>query len=89
MMKAILTVVGQDKVGIVASVSQFLSQEQINILDISQTILDKYFTMMMAVYIPEKCDLKELETKLSALGQELKVEINLRNEAVYNAMHQL
>ncbi|KRL87484.1 ACT domain-containing protein [Ligilactobacillus apodemi] len=88
-MKAILTVVGQDKVGIVAEVSRFLAEEQINILDISQTILDGYFTMMMAVMVPENSDVKQIATKLAELGQALKVDINLKNEEIYRAMHQL
>ncbi|MBD5068681.1 MAG: ACT domain-containing protein [Lactobacillus sp.] len=88
-MKAILTVVGQDKVGIVAEVSRFLAEEQINILDISQTILDGYFTMMMAVMVPENSDIKQIATKLAELGQALKVDINLKNEEIYRAMHQL
>lgn len=88
-MKAILTVVGQDKVGIVAEVSRFLAEEQINILDISQTILDGYFTMMMAVMVPENSDVKQIATKLAELGQALKVDTNLKNEEIYRAMHQL
>ncbi len=88
-MKAILTVVGQDKVGIVAEVSRFLAEQGINILDISQTILEGYFTMMMAVQVPEQSDLQLISAKLAELGQNLKVEINLRNEEVYRAMHQL
>ncbi|GAB9259356.1 MULTISPECIES: ACT domain-containing protein [Ligilactobacillus] len=88
-MKAILTVVGQDKVGIVAEVSRFLAEQDINILDISQTILEGHFTMMMAVQVPEQSDLQLISAKLAELGQTLKVEINLRNEEVYRAMHQL
>ena len=88
-MKAIITVVCQDKVGIVAEVSRFLAEEQINILDISQTILDGYFTMMMAVMVPENSDVKQIATKLAELGQALKVDINLKNEEIYRAMHQL
>lgn len=51
-MKAIVTTVGQDQVGIIAGVSQYLAQAHINILDVSQTIMAGYFTMMMAVEVP-------------------------------------
>ena len=84
-MKAIVTTVGQDQVGIIAGVSHYLSTAQINILDVSQTIMSGYFTMMMMV----DQDFTKLAADLKDLGTQLGVEINIRNERLYQAMHQL
>ncbi|WP_167804255.1 ACT domain-containing protein [Limosilactobacillus fermentum] len=88
-MKAIVTTVGQDQVGIIAGVSHYLSTAQINILDVSQTILSGYFTMMMMVEVPADQDFTKLAADLKDLGTQLGVEINIRNERLYQAMHQL
>lgn len=88
-MKAILTTIGKDKPGIVAGVSAFLAKKDINILDISQTIMDGNFTMMMMVQLDDQQDFNQLIDQLNQLGKKLEVDINVRNEALYNAMHQL
>ncbi|PLA76840.1 ACT domain-containing protein [Ligilactobacillus agilis] len=89
-MKAILTTVGQDQVGIIAGVSNYLAQKQINILDVSQTIMSGYFTMMMMVEVPSTdLDFVQVATELKDLGTKLGVEINIRNADLYQAMHQL
>ncbi|AYP99553.1 ACT domain-containing protein [Limosilactobacillus fermentum] len=88
-MKAIVTTVGQDQVGIIAGVSHYLSTAQINILDVSQTIMSGYFTMMMMVEVPADQDFTKLAADLKDLGPQLGVEINIRNERLYQAMHQL
>ncbi|MEK1350313.1 ACT domain-containing protein [Limosilactobacillus fermentum] len=88
-MKAIVTTVGQDQVGIIAGVSHYLSTAQINILDVSQTIISGYFTMMMMVEVPADQDFTKLAADLKDLGTQLGVEINIRNERLYQAMHQL
>lgn len=88
-MKAIVTTVGQDQVGIIAGVSHYLSTAQINILDVSQTIMSGYFTMMMMVEVPAAQDFTKLAADLKDLGTQLGVEINIRNERLYQAMHQL
>lgn len=88
-MKAIVTTVGQDQVGIIAGVSHYLSTAQINILDVSQTIMSGYFTMMMMVEVPADQDFTNLAADLKDLGTQLGVEINIRNERLYQAMHQL
>lgn len=88
-MRAILTTVGQDKTGIVAGVSSFLAEKDINILDLSQTIMDGYFTMMMVVDVSDEADFSVLSTELKELGKKLGVEINIRNEKMYAAMHEL
>ncbi|MEK1298470.1 ACT domain-containing protein [Limosilactobacillus fermentum] len=88
-MKAIVTTVGQDQVGIIAGVSHYLSTAQINILDVSQTIMSGYFTMIMMVEVPADQDFTKLAADLKDLGTQLGVEINIRNERLYQAMHQL
>lgn len=88
-MKAIVTTVGQDQVGIIAGVSHYLSTAQINILDVSQTIMSGYFTMMMMVEVPADQDFTKIAADLKDLGTQLGVEINIRNERLYQAMHQL
>ena len=89
-MKAILTTVGEDQVGIIAGVSQYLAENKVNILDLSQTIMDGYFTMMMMVDVPEnEKEFGVLAQELADLGQELGVEIRIRNEEIYRAMHHL
>ena len=88
-MKAILSVIGQDKVGIIARVSNLLAENKINILDVSQTIMEREFVMMMSLALPEELDFQELTRKFNNLGEELDVEINLRNSKLYEAMHTL
>lgn len=89
-MKAILTTVGEDQVGIIAGVSQYLAENKVNILDLSQTIMDGYFTMMMMVDVPEnEKEFSILAQELADLGQKLGVEIRIRNEEIYRAMHHL
>ncbi|HIZ95981.1 MAG TPA: ACT domain-containing protein [Candidatus Ligilactobacillus excrementavium] len=88
-MRAILTTIGQDQVGIIAGVSKYLSDHEINILDVSQTIMGGNFTMMMLVDLPQTTDFQNLTAELSKLGTSLGVEINVRNEEIYRAMHQL
>lgn len=89
-MKAILTTVGEDQVGIIAGVSQYLAENRVNILDLSQTIMDGYFTMMMMVEVPENGrEFGTMARELADLGQKLGVEIRIRNEEIYRAMHQL
>lgn len=89
-MKAILTVIGMDKVGIVASVSQLLQELNINILDISQTIMEENFTMMMMVDITDSTvDIAEAQTQFKKLEKKLGVTIRLQREDLFQAMHQL
>ncbi|MBD5806708.1 ACT domain-containing protein [Lactobacillus sp. 0.1XD8-4] len=88
-MKAVLTVLGEDQVGIIAQVSTLLAQKKINILDVSQTIMDGNFVMMMSVMVPPELDSHELNTEFTALGKKIGVEINLRNAKIYDAMHNL
>ena len=88
-MKAILTVVGKDKVGIIAGVSQKLAELNINILDVSQTIMEDYFTMMMMLQMQPEADLEAIKQALSQVENTLSIKISIQNEEIFNAMHKL
>ena len=89
-MNAIITVVGSDKVGIIAKVSQFLSEHKINIADITQTILSGNFVMMMMVDLSAAdIDIETLRNSMNTLAEEMGVEINIMNEKVFSAMHRV
>ena len=89
-MRAVVTVVGQDRTGIIAGVSGYLAEKEINILDISQTIMQDLFTMIMLVDT-EKSDIKasELSSDLKALGEKIGVEINVQHEGLFSSMHRI
>ena len=89
-MKAIVTVVGKDRIGIIASVCSLLAAEKVNILDISQTVMQGYFTMMMAV-VTAKSEIPfvELAQKLEAKGEEMAMSIRLQREDIFDAMHKV
>ena len=89
-MNAIITVVGSDKVGIIASVSSFLAEHKINIADITQTILSGNFVMMMMVSFENAdIDIDALRNTLSEKAEEMGVEINVMSEKVFSAMHRV
>lgn len=88
-MKAIVTVVGKDSRGIVAGVASKLAALELNIDDISQTVLDHYFTMMAVVSSPDKRDFTVLRKELEAYGETLNVKINIQSAAIFDAMHNL
>lgn len=89
-MKGIITVVGKDKVGIIAKVCAFLSEENINILDISQTIVQGYFNMMMVVDISfAKDEFNMIVDEISKLGKEIGVDIRLQHQDIFDNMHRI
>ncbi|MBO7156162.1 MAG: ACT domain-containing protein [Clostridia bacterium] len=89
-MKAFITVMGKDRVGIIAGVAGCLAECQVNILDINQTILQGTFTMIMAVENASGIlSFEELQAKLTEKGNELGVEIQIRHEDIFNAMHNI
>ncbi|MCY7054772.1 ACT domain-containing protein [Streptococcus salivarius] len=88
-MKAIITVVGKDKSGIVASVATKVAELGLNIDDISQTVLDEFFTMMAVVSSEDKQDFTHLRAELEAFGESLNVKINIQSSAIFDAMHNL
>lgn len=88
-MRAIVSVIGKDSKGIIAGVSRVLYEENVNIEDISQTLMQEYFTMIMMVALSDNGDLTKLSTRLDALGSELGVEIRVQHEDIFNAMHKI
>jgi len=89
-MKAIVTVVGKDRVGIIAAVSQQLASFNVNVLDISQTVMQGYFTMMMAVDVSaSNIPLAELARELENKGKEMQLSIRLQREDIFEAMHRV
>ena len=89
-MKAIVTVVGKDRIGIIANVCTLLANYQVNILDISQTVMQGYFTMMMAVDTAKsEIPFAELAKKLDAKGEEMGMSIRLQREDIFDAMHRV
>ena len=88
-MKAIITVVGKDKAGIVAGVATKIAELGLNSDDITQTILDEFFTMMAVVSSEDKKDFTHLRAELEAFGESLKVKINILSSAIFDAMHNL
>lgn len=89
-MKAVVSVIGTDRKGIIAKVSNALFELNINVEDISQTIMQSYFTMIMLVDLSEaNRDFKGVSEKLSALGDEIGVEIRIQNEQIFTAMHRI
>ncbi|MEI6602587.1 MAG: ACT domain-containing protein [Clostridia bacterium] len=89
-MKAIITVLGQDRVGIIASVSTLLAANSINILDISQTTMQSVFTMIMHVDMEGSgADILGMSEKLADLGKEIGLEIRIQHEGIFNAMHRM
>lgn len=89
-MRAVITVVGQDKVGIIYEVSKVLAQNNVNILDISQTIMQDMFTMIMLVNTDKATmDVTELSSKLDAAGKEIGVSIKIQHEDLFNSMHRI
>ena len=89
-MKAIVTVVGKDRVGIIANVCTALANYNVNVLDISQTVMQGYFTMMMATEV-SMCNipLAELVTKMDEVGKEMGLSIRVQREDIFEAMHRI
>lgn len=89
-MKSIITVLGKDHMGIIGSVCTYLAENKVNILDISQTILDGYFSMMMVVDISatEK-EFDVLADELNVLGENNKVDIKIQHAQIFDSMHRI
>ena len=89
-MRAIVTVIGKDRVGIIASVTNLLSSYGVNVLDISQTVLQEYFTMIMLVDASQcAVPFAQLATLLKDAGEEMGMQIRAQREDVFNAMHRI
>jgi ACT domain-containing protein len=89
-MKSILTVIGKDQVGIIAGISNELQKFNINILNVTQTIMDEYFTMIMLVdQSNANANIEDIKKGLTEKGKELKVDVKIQREEIFNTMHSL
>jgi ACT domain-containing protein len=90
MMKAIVTVIGKDRVGITAAVCSLLAQYNINILDITQTVLQDFFTMVMLVDTAAcTASIGEMSELLNKAGQEQELSIRIQREDIFKTMHRI
>lgn len=89
-MKAILTIIGNDKVGIISSVSTLLANRNVNILDINQTVMREYFTMIMLVDLEDmNIKFSNLQDELTQEGVEIKMEIKIQREDIFDKMYEI
>lgn len=89
-MRAIVTVIGKDRVGIIAAVCTLLAEHDVNVMDISQTVLEEYFTMIMLVDTSaSKVSFAELVSILERAGEERGLTIRIQREDVFNAVHRI
>ena len=89
-MKAVITVIGQDKIGIIYNVTSVLAEYDVNILDINQTIMQEVFTMIMVVDLAKMpVSFEELQKKLAQKGEEIRLSIRIQHEGIFNAMSEI
>ncbi len=89
-MKAIITVIGKDTTGIIAAICTLLAEKKVNILDISQTVMDGFFTMTMLVDLEESIvSFAEISDALSQKGEELGLSIRIQREDIFDLMHRI
>jgi len=88
--RAIVTVIGEDKVGIIAGVANTLADNKVNIVDINQTVMQGYFTMMMIVdlSLAEKT-IADIQKELTALGEKIGIQIQIQHEDIFRFMHRI
>ena len=90
MNRTIITVVGKDTVGIIAKVCTYLAENDINILDISQTIVQEYFNMMMIVDMSKmKLPFEQVAEQMAQLGKEMGVQVKCQREEIFDMMHRI
>ncbi len=88
--RAVISVIGEDRVGIIAGISDVLARANVNILDITQTAIEGLFTMIMVVDIADsKISFDELKNQLSCRGEELSVRVDAQREEVFHFMHRI
>ncbi len=89
-MRAVITVLGKDKVGIIACISSILADCNVNILDISQTLMQEVFTMIMLVDVTNaSVAFNALSDKLEGKGQEMGLYVKIQHEDIFNSMHRI
>ncbi|MCR6096355.1 ACT domain-containing protein [Salipaludibacillus agaradhaerens] len=87
--RAVVSVVGKDQVGIIAKVTAILADNHMNVLDISQTILQDFFTMMMLVDVSRAENLDKLQSEFDQVSLELGLKINIQLEDIFQSMHRI
>ncbi|WKY47274.1 ACT domain-containing protein [Eubacteriaceae bacterium ES3] len=89
-MRAVLTVIGKDRTGIIYRVSEILAKHEVNIEDISQTIMNDFFTMIMLVDLSNmNIHFNDLKSSLEQCGEEIGMSIRIQHEDLFNAMHKI
>jgi ACT domain-containing protein len=89
-MRAVITVIGKDKIGIIAAISNILANCQVNILDISQTTMQDVFTMIMLLDISQLCiPFAELSEQLENKGVQMGLSVRIQHEDIFNSMHRI
>lgn len=89
-MRAVITVVGRDRTGIIAGISSVLAEHEVNILDLSQTILQEFFTMIMVVELKDsKSKFEDVQKYLEAEGVNLGLSVKIQHEDIFNSMHKI
>src|SRR5437763_13657633 len=88
--RAIVTIIGSDRVGIIAGIANVIADANVNILDISQSVIREFFTMIMMVDLGEaKITFEELSERLAKKGAELSVRVEIQREEIFKAMHRI
>jgi ACT domain-containing protein len=89
-MKIVVSIIGQDRIGIVAKVSTALAESSVNVLDINQNIMNGFFNMVMIADMAKATiSLKDLQQQMNEVGQAIGVEIKLQHEDIFNVMHRI
>ena len=89
-MKAVITIIGADKIGIVHKVTGLMEKFNLNIIDISQTVMEKYFTMVMLIDLSKsKEDFDQIVEAFDKLGKEIGMDIKIQHQDIFDAMHQI
>lgn len=88
-MIAIMTVTGRDHTGIIAAVSTACAELEINIRNVSQTIMDEWFTMILHVELPENLQVTDVNERMSRVEEQEKLVITLQSQAIFDAMHEI
>jgi ACT domain-containing protein len=88
--RAIVTIIGADRIGIIAGITNVLAEANVNILDISQSVMREFFTMIMMVDLaPSRLPFEELSARLKGKGGELGVQVEIQREDIFKAMHRI
>ena len=88
--RAIITIIGSDRVGIIAGIANVLAEANVNILDISQSVIREFFTMIMMVDLADSAvSFHEVSERLARKGEELSVRVEIQREEIFNAMHRI